>query len=551
MDPGGACTGRLRTYTARVPVPDPAQPTPAPAPSARGANVAMAALALLAFAGIMVAGRKIDLFYDEWSFVLFRRAWNASAFLDAHNEHISVLPVLVYKLWFGLFGLEHHWMVRAVLAALLAGLGVVVYLLARRRIGPWGGVVAAALVLVMGRAIQNIVWAFQIGFVGSVVFGLLALLALDRPGRRGDVLACAALVASVLCSSLGVPFAVGVAAELAVTRRRALWVPAVPLAVYGAWWLGYGRGKSDITRQSIEGAASWAYEAAANAAGGAVGLPIEWGRTLLVLLVVAIVWQVARATTQATPRLLALVVVAVTFWGLTGAARSVGTPATETRYITLGAVLMILAAVELVRGTRPSRRVLAIGAALVVVSAAAAFPTARDYTRSLAAWTGDVNAELGALTLVRDRAPADYQLSSGLAPQITAGRFFDAIDDLDSTTADTAAELPRDFNQERVYADRVLQDVALSAAPATGAAPASCKPLGAGGVELTVPASGVVLDGRGRAAVQVGRFSDGFANSPSPVPVAGPTVLRFAPDRSPVPYRVKVSAADGAVRLCA
>ena len=510
----------------------------------------MAALAVLAFAGIMVAGRRIDIFFDEWSFVLDRRAWTASAFLHPHNEHISVLPVLVYKLWFATFGLAHHWMLRAVLAALYVGCGVAVYLLARRRIGPWAAVAAGALVLVMGRAAQNIVWAFQIGFVGSVLAGLLAFLALDRPGRRGEVLACAALVASVLSSSLGVPFAIGVAAELAVARRRALWVPAVPLGVYAAWWLGYGRGTSTITATSLEQATTWAYDAAATAAAGAAGLSLEWGRTLLVLMVVAIVWQVARATPRVTPRLLGLVVVAVTFWGLTGAARSVGIAATESRYITLGAVMLILVAVELLRGARPTRTALAVGAVFVLVAGLASVPWARDYARGVRGATGEMDAELGALTLVRSRAPAAYRPDPALAPQITAGGFLAAVDDLGSNPSDTAAQLPGDFNEERQRADRVLQDLALAASPATGAAPRSCRPLGARAVEATVPASGLVLDGRGRAAVRVRRFADDFVNPPTPVPVSGPTRLRFAADGSPVPYRVQLSAAGGVVRLC-
>ncbi len=511
----------------------------------------MAALAVLAFAGIMVAGRRIDIFFDEWSFVLDRRAWTASAFLHPHNEHISVLPVLVYKLWFGIFGLAHHWMLRAVLAALYVGCGVVVYLLARRRVGPWAAVLAGALVLVMGRAAQNIVWAFQIGFVGSVLAGLLAFLALDRRGRRGEVLACAALVASVLCSSLGIPFAIGIAAELAVTRRRALWVPAVPLAVYAAWWLGYGRGTSTITTTSVEQATTWAYDAAATAAAGAAGLSLEWGRTLLVLMVVAVVWQVARATPQVTPRLLGLVVVAVTFWGLTGAARSVGIAATESRYITLGAVMLILVAVELLRGTRLTRTALVVGAAFVLVAGLASVPWARDYSRGVRAATGEMDAELGALTLVGSSAPAAYRPDPALAPQLTAGRFLDAVRDLGSNPSDTAAQLPGDFNEERQRADRVLQDLALRVTAATGAQPRRCRRLPASGIETIVPRRGLLLDGRGRAALRMRRFADDVVNPPSPIPVAGPTSVSFARDRSSVPYRVQISPAGGDVRLCA
>ena len=186
---------------------DPA--TPAPASSGdRWPLAATIALALLAFAALMFIGRGIGFFYDEWNFVLFRRAWTADTFLQPHNEHIAVLPVLVYKTLFELVGLSSHWPYRMLPAALHAGIGVTVFLLARSRVGGPAALLAAALVLVMGRTSENLLWAFQIGFLGSVLGGLLALLALDR-GRRAA--ACAALVFATLCSSPGVPFALGVA----------------------------------------------------------------------------------------------------------------------------------------------------------------------------------------------------------------------------------------------------------------------------------------------------------------------------------------------------
>ena len=115
--------------------------------------------------------------------------------------------------------------------------------------------------------------------------------------------ACAALVAATLCSSLGVPFALGVAAEqLAGGRRRALWVPAVPLAVYAVWWIGYGRGTSHITADSAAQATTWAADAAAAAAGSVAGLSIDWGRVLLVLLVAGLLVRWC-ATAPGTPRL--------------------------------------------------------------------------------------------------------------------------------------------------------------------------------------------------------------------------------------------------------
>ena len=151
-------------------------------------------------------------------------------FLKPHNEHISVVPVAIYKVLLQVVGVAHHWPYLAVLALMHCALGAGVFVLARRRVGGWAALGVAILILFMGLAWQNIVWSFQIGFVGSVLGGVWAFVALDRRDARGDALACVALVLATLSSSLGVPLAVGVAAELLVGA-------AGPLAV--------GRGDPD------------------------------------------------------------------------------------------------------------------------------------------------------------------------------------------------------------------------------------------------------------------------------------------------------------------
>ena len=347
----------------------------------------MAALAVVALAGTLVAGRRIGFFFDEWSFVQDRRGWSPDVFLDPHNEHISVLPVAAFKLLFELVGLDPHWPYRLLVALLNVGCGVVIFLLGRRRVGPWGALLAAALFLVMGRAAENFLWAFQTGFVGSVLFGLLALLALDRADARGDRLAAAALVGSVLCSSLGVPFAIGVGVELlAGGRRRALWIAAVPLLLYRLWYLGWGAGTSTISNDSVVEAASWAADAAATASGAVVGLSIDWGRGILVAALVGIVMLIARG--PLTARAAGLIAILVVFWGLTGASRSLISEPTTSRYVTLGGALLILLAVECARDLRLERRWAWVGGALVGFAFLASLPFVRGHGSSLRNATG-------------------------------------------------------------------------------------------------------------------------------------------------------------------
>src|SRR5260370_28405051 len=51
-----------------------------------------------------------------------------------------------------------------------------------RRAGELIGIGAAVLLLVMGAGWENLLWAFQIGFVGSVACGLGSLLLLYQGG---------------------------------------------------------------------------------------------------------------------------------------------------------------------------------------------------------------------------------------------------------------------------------------------------------------------------------------------------------------------------------
>ena len=127
------------------------------------------------------------------------------------------------------------------LVFLLSATLLFIYL--RRRVGDWPALLGSALILFLGAAWIDLLWAFQIGFSGSIAAGLGALLALDRDDRVGDRIACALLVVSISFSELGVPFVAGALVSVLVGGRpriRRLYIAVVPLAFYAIWWLGWG-----------------------------------------------------------------------------------------------------------------------------------------------------------------------------------------------------------------------------------------------------------------------------------------------------------------------
>ena len=60
------------------------------------------------------------------------------------------------------------------------------YVLMRRRVGPFAATLLALPLLLLGAGAENLFWAFQTGFVGSVAFGIWALVLIEQRGRRFD-----------------------------------------------------------------------------------------------------------------------------------------------------------------------------------------------------------------------------------------------------------------------------------------------------------------------------------------------------------------------------
>ncbi len=51
----------------------------------------------------------LNFMLDDWAFVIGREDGKISDFLDPHNEHISVIPVAIYKLFLAVFGMGSPW----------------------------------------------------------------------------------------------------------------------------------------------------------------------------------------------------------------------------------------------------------------------------------------------------------------------------------------------------------------------------------------------------------------------------------------------------------
>lgn len=184
---------------------------------------------------------------DEWNLTILRTEWGADQILDHFNGHPIMLPALEYKILLEVFGMESARPMQVLAIATFLLMNALLFAYLRVRIGDWAAVIATALILFLGAAFENLLWAFQVGYFGSLAAGIGALLALDRNSRVGDRVATVLLVVAVMFSSIGLAFLAAATMEWVLNprdRKRRLSVPGVPILLYVAWWLIWGTGTS-------------------------------------------------------------------------------------------------------------------------------------------------------------------------------------------------------------------------------------------------------------------------------------------------------------------
>jgi hypothetical protein len=492
-------------------------------------------LALLAVAAVVVAvlldhlGRGRIFFYDEWNVVLERRGALGDALLQPHNGHPSVTVVGLFRVLFEVVGLEHYRPYRLMgIAGHLAVVAAVV-VVASRRVGLALAAPLGMVMLCLGAGWQNILWPFQIAWTLSLALGLLAHLLLQRGSRAGDVGAAACLTVTLMSSGLGIPILIGVTVGLLATRGplARLWVVIVPGIVYGVWYLAYG--ESQASMANVDTVPEYVATSAAASLAAIGGFDIEWGRIVLgavgVLLVLAMVRRRGCSPAEA-----AWLATGLSFWVLTALSRGDRGEPASSRYVYVGVVVVLLVVSEHLP-QRAGR--LAVGALWVLVLLAAwrMWPAMEDGGEALRTNSTFLSSELFAQELSRDVVADDFRLDMVRAPQIVAGPYFEAIDDLGSPAAPEAqvVQQPPEVLHE---VDRVLLeahgvvplgpgDSPLAAAPeeVDGFGPgasASCLALGAPSGEVVVESGGLLLDAPDGedAELRVARYADSFPDTP-------------------------------------
>ncbi|HJX33128.1 MAG TPA: hypothetical protein VJ257_02930, partial [Solirubrobacterales bacterium] len=396
----------------------------------QNAALVVLGLALAAAAALLLSlASGLTFFQDTWDFLINRRGFTARAFLEPHNEHIVVIPVAIEQLLLRLFGMTSAMPEFVVLTAMLLATAALVFVYVRRRVGPWPALVAAVLLLFLGPAWQVLLWPFEIGFVGSTLFGVAMLLALDRGDRRWDIAACVCLAISLGFSSLGLAFAVGAVVDVLQGRRRPgglrrAYVAAVPLLLYAAWYVGWGHdAESHLSLHNVLVSPRFVGEglvasvdsllALSTIAGEAIGRSI-WGVPLLVGLVALLVYGQVRKP-GLSPRLWPVVAAAATFWFLAAFNYFPGREAYSSRYLYAGAAFMLLIAADLLKGVRFGRWALLAGGLIALVAVAFNLTPLREGRDWLKRETALTRSDLAAIEIAHRTVDPAFSLTPEVA----------------------------------------------------------------------------------------------------------------------------------------
>lgn len=521
-------------------------------------------------AALLLAFRSdFGFFLDDWSLVIGKE--DPTDWLLPHNEHIVLLPAAIFKLSLALFGMTPMPIHGLAVGLFLTGVGLLFYWL-RPLVGEAAAVLFCAPVLFLGSATEDLIWAFQIGFFGSVAAGLAALLCLRKGTGRADAWACLLLVVSLLFSSFGVPFGVAAAVQLLFRDGRSepgnllrrSWVFLVPGLVYVAWWLGWGHlAPSQISVENVVETPLYALSAFAYGASAITGaFPLkETGESFVWalpgLLMLSLIGYLLYRRRRVPDQLIVALAAGFSFWILSGLNYVPGRDFTTSRYQYPAAIFIAMILGGALAGWRPDTRTLRlVGAAAafaVAVNLAALFVSFRDTfkpveQRGLAALT--------ALEIARDTVAPEtaVPMSESGEATVTAGPYFEATGKYGSPALE-AEEIPGLSETNRTLLDRFL----VEALPVSPIPPAlveprrrGCRALRAGPTasETTGLTSRLLyLRPRESVEIRLGRFGSAAAAPGGKLEGNRPTGFVIPPDRSSRPWRIGF-AGTGKVTVC-
>ena len=224
-------------------------------------QVVMGFFKLITLAAVITLGAFLArgqwFFFDEWSLYLHRQL-NFNSLMSPHNGHWSVIPFSLDLILFRLFGFSTY--TPYLLLVLLTNL-IMCFVLCKalimNQLGTFAAFLASALLIAPAVGFENLLWAFQLGYMSSMLFGTLAFLvaskAVELTTKDGMLIGLLTL-ASVASSGIGLVFGLSLGVFLIVLKREkyviglAIGIPAITYLVWFAFYreLGIQGGASSL-----------------------------------------------------------------------------------------------------------------------------------------------------------------------------------------------------------------------------------------------------------------------------------------------------------------
>jgi hypothetical protein len=530
----------------------------------------LAAAVVASFVWLLNLDAELTFIADDWLLLVKRHDVSVNYFLHPFHGNIVAFPALVYKGLQETVGMESATPYYGVAIATFALSAVLLFAYLRKRVGDWLALFAAVLVLFLGAAFEDLLFAFQIGYYGAVAAGLGMLICLDREDDRGDVAACVLLAISLLFSSLGIAFVAGAVLDLAFGRRprgRRLYVPLVPIAIFLFWWLGWGHvAKTYVSAHNIATTPEFVFKAASAGIVSFMGLAtgdgsepdqphLIWGKLLLIAGFLLLVARVVRE--RRISRSLAVALgIGLAFWILAGFNRDETRLPTSSRFQYPSVIFLLLIVGEGLRGIRrPPAAIVAAGVGTVLAVSGGISLLEREHSERWQPYADSLRSHLAAIEIAGPAANPEFTVFFPPDIKAPAGAYLDAVDRFGSP-AFSEEELIADPLANRPGADLTLaQALGLALAPPRpGSRPVRCQTLQAtteGTTGLTLAAGAYSFENLATSPVELrlGRFSEELSVSFGAIEPSTLTALEIPRDSSERPWVLGLNGV-GAVELC-
>jgi hypothetical protein len=418
-------------------------------------------------------------------------------------------------------------------------------LMLRVGVDPWIATFSAGVFLVLGAGSENLLWAFQMAFVGAITCTLGALLLAMHPTLRAGraVTVAVLLLVAVATSGTALPFLLPVALVLWRVHGwlRALLVTAPSVVAYLVWvvLIAAPNGNASLQAQGIDILLVPSFAGAMFVNGLGLVVPVPFIGILIVAVIGAVAFRaVGRRLNVGEFTALAVLGAGIAFALLTGFTRW-GTgivSASSGRYVYVIFVAVApIAALIITRFARGSRARTAVALVLIagvgvcnlrlLVGNARVEATREHFTQEVIS---------AAIDLV-DRYPAETQPDAQPQPVYLPGRTVSQL----RTLHDEQGLALVSFG-ERAWLTAVV-NVGLGFAPADE--PSDCTPVTAG---TAITASDVLRSGGGEAITVAATAVDGAVGEPRAIAVpSGPSRMVMAGGTP-----VVVTDASSAGELC-